>query len=93
MISETSLREMTDFQGEWYGLGTFDFSESFGALAVGHYGESSVTTCCSVIKLAALPEEGIVISVQADTGDSISNRDYFRALDALTRALRDAART
>lgn len=93
MISETSLREMTDFHGEWYRLGTIDFSESFGAPAVGHYGESSVTTCCSVIKLAALPEEGIVISVQADTGDSISDRDYFRALDALTRTLRDAART
>ena len=93
VISERSLREMTDFQGEWYGLGTFDFSESFGALAVGHYGEGSVTTCCSVIKLAALPEEGIVISVQADSGDSISDRDYFRALDALTRSLRDAART
>ncbi|MDH4141078.1 MAG: beta-lactamase family protein [Chloroflexota bacterium] len=93
VISEASLREMTDFRGEWYGLGTIDFSGSFGVPAVGHYGESSATTCCSVIKLAALPEEGIVISVQADTGDSISDRDYFRALDALTRALRNAART
>ena len=91
VISESSLHEMTDFQGEWYGLGTFDFSGSLGHLAVGHYGESSVTTCCSVIKLAALPDEGIVISVQADTGDSISDRDYFKALDALTRTLADAA--
>jgi len=93
VLSEASLREMTDFSGDWYGLGTMDFSGSFGAPAVGHYGESSVTTCCSVIKLAALPEEGMVISVQADTGSSISDRDYFRALDALTKALADAART
>jgi D-alanyl-D-alanine carboxypeptidase len=93
VISEASLHEMTDFQGEWYGLGTFDFSRLFGAVAVGHDGESSVTTCCSVIKLAALPAEGIVISVQADTGSSISDRDYFRALDALTRTLADAARS
>jgi D-alanyl-D-alanine carboxypeptidase len=93
VVAEASLREMTDFQGDWYGLGTFDFTDTFGTLAVGHYGESSVTTCCSVIKLAALPEEGVVISVQADTGDSISDRDYFRALDALARSLRDAAGT
>ncbi len=93
VVSESSLHEMTEFHGDWYGLGTFDFTDTFGTLAVGHYGESSVTTCCSVIKLAALPEEGIVISVQADTGDSISDRDYFRALDALARSLRDAAGT
>jgi D-alanyl-D-alanine carboxypeptidase len=93
VVSEASLHEMTDFQGDWYGLGTFDFTNTFGTPAVGHYGESSVTTCCSVIKLAALPEQGIVISVQADTGDSISDRDYFRALDALARSLRDAAGT
>ncbi len=91
VISESSLLEMTDFRGDWYGLGTMDFAGGFGVPAVGHYGESSVTTCCSVIKLAALLEEGIVISVQADTGTSISDRDYFRALDTLTEALRDAA--
>jgi D-alanyl-D-alanine carboxypeptidase len=93
VVDEASLHEMTDFRGDWYGLGTFDFTGSFGTLAVGHYGESSVTTCCSVIKLAALPNEGVVISVQADTGDSISDQDYFRALDSLTRTLRDAVGT
>ena len=93
VVSEASLQEMTDFHGDWYGLGTFDFSSVFGALAVGHEGESSVTTCCSVIRLAAIPEEGIVISVQADTGSSIGDRDYWRALDVLTKALRDAARS
>jgi CubicO group peptidase (beta-lactamase class C family) len=93
VVSEASLHEMTDFQGDWYGLGTFDFTDTFGTFAVGHYGESSITTCCSVIKLAALPEEGIVLSVQADTGDSISDRDYFRALDSLAKALGAAAGT
>jgi CubicO group peptidase (beta-lactamase class C family) len=93
VISAASLHEMTTgFEGQWYGLGTMDFAGHFGAPAVGHYGESSVTTCCSVIKLAALPEEGVVISVQADTGSSISDQDYIRAVDALTKALRDAAR-
>ena len=93
VVSEASLQEMTDFHGDWYGLGTFDFSSVFGALAVGHEGESSVTTCCSVIRLAAIPEEGIVISVQADPGSSIGDWDYWRALDVLTKALRDAARS
>lgn len=34
-----------------------------------------------------MPDEGVVIAVQADTGSSISNRGYFRALDALTDAV------
>jgi len=70
-----------------------DFSDSFGELAIGHDGESSVTTCCSVIKLVALPEEGVAISVQADTGTSLTDHDYYRALGVLTKALRDAARS
>lgn len=58
---------MTEFEGEWYGLGIMDFSSNYGTLAVAHEGESSATTCCSVIRLVALPEEGVVISVQANT--------------------------
>jgi D-alanyl-D-alanine carboxypeptidase len=53
VVSDASLREMTDFQGEWYGLGTINFSES--GLGVGHNGISSPTTCCSEIVLAARP--------------------------------------
>jgi CubicO group peptidase (beta-lactamase class C family) len=93
VVSTTSLDEMIDFRGQWYGLGTFDFSSILGRRAVGHEGESSVTTCCSVIEVAALPDQGIVIAVQADTGDNLTDRDFFAALTAVSRALRDAART
>jgi D-alanyl-D-alanine carboxypeptidase len=87
VVSEASLREMTDFQGEFYGLGTIDFSGS--GLGVGHYGLSSPTTCCSAIILAALPEEGIVISVQASFDRSSS--DPLGHVNLLARLLRDAA--
>lgn len=86
VVSEASLREMTDFQGAFYGLGTIDFSGS--ALGVGHYGLSSPTTCCSAIMLATLLEEGIVISVQA-TFDRLSS-DPLGHVNLLARLLRDA---
>lgn len=86
VVSDASLGEMTDFQGEWYGLGTMDFSE--GGLGVGHFGISSPTTCCSASMLAALPAEGIVISVQASFD---SSSDPLGQVDLLARLLRDAA--
>ena len=94
ILSDASLREMTDVQGDFFGLGyalgVVDFSDAYGTLAVGHPGESSVTTCCSHIRLVALPKEGLVISVQANTeGAEIS--DPFGQVEFLTRALRDAA--
>jgi D-alanyl-D-alanine carboxypeptidase len=91
VLSDASLGEMIDFQGEGYGLGTMDFSSSFGALAVGHDGENSVTTCCSSIKLVALPEEGVVVSVQANTAGASTSDPYIQ-VGLLTRVLRDAAR-
>jgi D-alanyl-D-alanine carboxypeptidase len=95
VLSDASLREMTDVQGDFfglgYGLGVVDFSEAYGTLALGHPGESSVTTCCSHIRLVALPKEGLVMSVQANTeGTEIS--DPFGQVEFLTRELRDAAR-
>ena len=57
VLSDASLREMTDFGGEWYGLGVMDLSSEYGALAVGHEGSSSAATCCSLIRLVALPEK------------------------------------
>ena len=87
VLSDASLREMTDFQGKWYGLGTMDFSEDYGTFAVGHDGSSSATTCCSVIRLVALPDEGVVISVQANT-DKASG-DWSQVVRA-TQALRKA---
>lgn len=93
VLSDASLREMTDFQGEWYGLGVMDLSGEYGTLAVGHEGESSVTTCCSVIRLVALPEEGVVISVQANTAPTDHPyATYNSQVVRLTQILRDAAR-
>jgi CubicO group peptidase (beta-lactamase class C family) len=95
VLSESSLREMTEVQGETfgvgYGLGVVDFSDSYDTLAVGHPGESSVTTCCSDIRLVALPDEGLVISVQANT-DGAETSDPFGQVELLTRRLRAAAR-
>jgi D-alanyl-D-alanine carboxypeptidase len=92
ILSDASLHEMTDFQGDWYGLGVMDFSSDYGTLAVGHEGESSVTTCCSVIRLVALPEEGVVISVQANTAATDHPYDtYNNQVVRLTRLIRDLA--
>ena len=62
------------------------------AEAVGHEGSSSAPQCCSLIRLVAFPEEGVVVSVQASTPatDDVYgtyNSDVVR----LTQALRDAA--
>jgi D-alanyl-D-alanine carboxypeptidase len=92
ILSDASLREMTDFQGYWYGLGVMDLSSEYGTLAVGHEGESSVTTCCSVIRLVALPEEGVVISVQANTAATDHPYDSYNSqVVRLTRLMRDIA--
>jgi CubicO group peptidase (beta-lactamase class C family) len=93
VLSDASLREMTDFGGEWYGLGVMDLSSEYGALAVGHEGSSSAATCCSLIRLVALPGEGLVISVQANTEATNQPYDtYNHELVRLTEVLRDAAR-
>lgn len=90
VISKASLREMTDFHGEWYGLGAMDFSGEYGELAVGHQGLSSPGTCCSAIVLVALPAEGVVISVQADTTGTPAYVDTNSRVDRLAGDLRDA---
>jgi D-alanyl-D-alanine carboxypeptidase len=93
VISDASLREMTDFQGDWYGLGVMDLSSEYATLAVGHEGSSSAAQCCSLIRLVALPEEGVVISVQANTAPTDTPYDtYNRELVRLTQVLRDAVR-
>lgn len=69
-----------------------DHSGDYGTLAVGHEGESSAETCCSLIRLVALPEEGVVISVQASTGASDHPYDTYKSeLVRLTQVLRDTA--
>jgi CubicO group peptidase (beta-lactamase class C family) len=93
VLSDDSLAQMTDFRGDWYGLGVMDFSSQYGTLALGHEGESSVTTCCSVIRLVALPQEGVVISVQANTARTDHPYEtYYSRVVGLTQVLRDAAR-
>jgi D-alanyl-D-alanine carboxypeptidase len=92
VLSEASLTEMTDFQGVWYGLGVMDFLGLFAVPAIGHQGLSSVTTCCSAIILVALPEEGIVIAVQANTAETDPSVDTNGQVDQLAVVLRDAAR-
>ena len=82
---------MTDFQGDWYGLGVMDLSGEYGTLAVGHEGASSAPQCCSLIRLLAFPQEGAVISVQVDTpATDDPYGDYNGRLVSLTQALRAA---
>ena len=91
VLSTASLREMTDFEGEWYGLGVMDFSSEFGTAAIGHQGLSSTKTCCSAILLLALPEEGMVISVQANTTGTPASVDTNAQVNQLAQSLRLAA--
>ena len=91
VLSDPSLDEMTDFQGDWYGLGVMDLSSEYGTLAVGHEGESSAPQCCSLIRLVAIPEEGVVISVQANTPATDHPWDIYNSqVVRLTQVLRDA---
>jgi CubicO group peptidase (beta-lactamase class C family) len=92
VLSDTSLGEMTDFQGEWYGLGVMDFSNEYGEFAVGHQGLSSVTTCCSAIILLVLPEQGTVIAVQANTAETAAGVDTNRQVDQLAALLMKGVR-
>jgi CubicO group peptidase (beta-lactamase class C family) len=92
VLSDASLGAMTDFQGEWYGLGVMDLSSEYATQAIGHEGSSSAPQCCSLIRLVAFPEEGMVVSVQANTPATDDpygtyNGDVVR----LTQALRDVA--
>jgi D-alanyl-D-alanine carboxypeptidase len=92
VLSDASLREITDFQGEWYGLGVMDLSSEYATLAVGHEGSSSAAQCCSLIRLVALPEEGVVVSVQATTAPSDHVYDTYNSqVVRLTQVLKDTA--
>jgi hypothetical protein len=86
VLSDASLRQMTDFQGDWYGLGAIDFSrgtpaiiDGFGIPAIGHGGlEPS-----NAVMLVAFPETDVVVAVQAiGTLDQVAT---------IVGALRDAA--
>ena len=71
VLSNASLRQMTDFRGDWYGLGAIDFSDGtpsvsgFGVPAIGHGGLEPSTA----VMLVAFPETDVVVAVQAHVGD------------------------
>jgi hypothetical protein len=77
---------MTDFQGDWYGLGAIDFSQGtpaipggFGIPAVGHGGLEPANAAM----LVTFPQTDVVVAVQAiGTLDQIAT---------VVGALRDAA--
>jgi CubicO group peptidase (beta-lactamase class C family) len=67
VLSDASLRQMTDFRGEWYGLGAIDFSQAtpsvggYGIPAIGHGGLGSTVA----VALVAFPKTDVVVAVQA----------------------------
>jgi len=75
VISDASLREMTDFGGEWYGLGAIDFTHpdagTFDTPVVGHGGSEK----SHFVRLVAFLRTGLVVSVQANT-DDFSDVEY-----------------
>lgn len=70
VISDASLREMTDFEGDWYGLGAIDFTHpdagTFYTPVVGHGGSEE----SHFVRLLAFLRTGLVVSVQANADDS-----------------------
>ena len=69
VISAASLREMTDFNGDWYGLGAIDFTHpdagTFDTPVVGHGGSEE----SHFVRLVAFLRTGLVVSVQANADD------------------------
>jgi D-alanyl-D-alanine carboxypeptidase len=89
VLSDDSLRAMTDFEGGWYGLGTIDFQAETPAAgvvydrpAIGHGGlEPPIATA-----LVVFPESGLVVAVQAATAG-------LEQVYTLVGALRDVVGT
>jgi CubicO group peptidase (beta-lactamase class C family) len=69
VVSDASLREMTDFGGDWYGLGVIDFTHpdagTFDTPVVGHGGSEE----SHFVRLVAFLRTGLVVSVQANADD------------------------
>lgn len=86
VVSDDSLREMTDFRGDWYGLGTIDFSHpditgGYDVPAVGHGGSET----SNQVMLVAFPEHGVVVAVQANAFMLEDIRPLAEALLAATQ--------
>ena len=85
VLSDASLRQMTDFERGWYGLGAIDFPQAapdiFGAIpAIGHGGQEPP----SAAMLVAFPQTDVVVAVQAPIGT-------LDQVATMVRALGDAA--
>lgn len=88
VLSDLALGQMTDFQGDWYGLGAIDLSQGtpnipggYGIPAIGHGGVET----SQAVMLVAFPETRVVVAVQVRGIESTP-----RAA-ALAGDLRDAA--
>jgi D-alanyl-D-alanine carboxypeptidase len=88
VLSDDSLRQMTDFRRGWYGLGAIDFSQGtpavarrYGIPAIGHGGlEPSLA-----VMLVAFPQTDVVVAVQAHIGDLDQVATVVRALSDVAR--------
>jgi CubicO group peptidase (beta-lactamase class C family) len=87
VLSDASLGQMTDFRGDWYGLGAIDFSQGtpaivggYGIPAIGHGGVGPPIA----VMLVAFPQTGVVVAVQAPIGT-------IPQVATVVGALRDAA--
>jgi CubicO group peptidase (beta-lactamase class C family) len=95
VLSDASLREMLDFEGQWYGLGVIDFTHPdlpsggpYDSPSVGHGGSDGET---KVARLVAFPEAGVVVWLWADVDLSPSTDALFTAIRPLVEDLRDAS--
>ena len=69
VLAPASLDEMTSFQGQWYGLGTIDYSHPdaaiFAPAGIGHGGQGSVETTVMVV----FPERATAVAILALGGE------------------------
>jgi D-alanyl-D-alanine carboxypeptidase len=86
VVADASLRQMSDFQRGYYGLGAIDYTQAaaevFGDIpAVGHGGLEPLTA----VMLVAFPQTGVVVAVQAIGSQNLDQ------VATLAVALRDTA--
>ena len=90
VLSDASLRQMTDFQGDWYGLGAIDFSQGtpaiidgFGIPAIGHGGVEP----SHAVMLVAFPRDGCRCRGSGPHRNAAPGRDGGRSLERRGAAL------
>jgi CubicO group peptidase (beta-lactamase class C family) len=95
VLSDTSLREMLNFEGQWYGLGVIDFTHpdlpsggTYDSPSVGHGGGDGDA---EVARLVAFPDEGVVVWVWATADPGPTTDTLFAEIRTLAEDFRDAA--